>query len=81
VLVFHWPDWLVESDNVFQIHLPDKATGACPDGTIPVYRLWNQRADSNHRYTTSTAIKAQMLAAGYVAEGYGPDAVAMCALP
>jgi hypothetical protein len=72
--------WFQESDNVFQIDLPDKATGACPSGTIPVYRLWNQRADSNHRYTTSAAIKAQMLAAGYLAEGYGADGVAMCAV-
>jgi hypothetical protein len=72
--------WLLESDNAFQINLPDTATGTCPAGTIPVYRLWNQRADSNHRYTTSTAIKAQMLASGFLSEGYGPDGVAMCAI-
>jgi hypothetical protein len=36
--------------------------------------------DSNHRYTTSAAIKADMLAAGYIAEGYGPDGVVMCAV-
>jgi len=72
--------WMFESDNVFQIDLPEKATGTCPAGTIPVYRLWNQRADSNHRYTTSAAIKAQMLAAGYLAEGYGTDGVVMCAV-
>jgi hypothetical protein len=29
---------------------------------------------------TKTSIKAQMLAAGYLAEGYGPDRVVMCAL-
>ena len=40
--------------------LPDPATGACPAGTVPVYRLWNQRADSNHRYTTDPGIKAYM---------------------
>lgn len=73
-------EWLLESDNVFQINLPDTATGACPAGTIPVYRLWNQRPDSSHRYTTSTAIKAQMLASGFRSEGYGPDGVAMCAV-
>lgn len=72
--------WLVETDNVFQINLPDTTTGACPSATVPVYRLWNQRADSNHRYTTSVAIKAQMIAGGYVAEGYGPDGVVMCAV-
>ena len=72
--------WLLESDNVFQINLPDQGTGACPTGTIPVYRLWNQRADSNHRYTTSAATKAQMIAMGYASEGYGPDGVVMCAV-
>jgi hypothetical protein len=73
-------EWLLESDNVFQINLPDTKTGACPSGTVPVYRLWNQLGDSNHRYTTSAAIKAQMLAAGYLEEGYGPDGVVMCAV-
>jgi hypothetical protein len=68
-----------ESSNAFQVDLPDKTTGSCPTGTSPVYRLWNQRADSNHRYTTSATIKAQMLASGYQAEGYG-DGVVMCAL-
>jgi hypothetical protein len=72
-------DWLLESDNVFQIHLPDTATGACPAGTIPVYRLWNRRVDSNHRYTTSVAIRDAMLAVGYVLEGYAGGAV-MCAV-
>jgi hypothetical protein len=35
--------------------------------------------DSNHRYTTDPVVKAQMQAIGYIAEGYGPNAVAMCA--
>ena len=73
-------DWLLESDNAFQINLPDSTTGACPSGTVPVYRLWNRRRDSNHRYTTSVAIKTQMIDSGYLAEGYGPGVV-MCAVP
>jgi hypothetical protein len=72
--------YLYETADAFYIALPDTATGACPTGTIPVYRLWNQRADSNHRYTTDLAIKAQMIASGSVAEGYGPDPVDMCAV-
>jgi len=68
-----------ESPNVFYVALPDTATGACPAGTTPVYRVWNQRADSNHRYTTDRALRDQMLANGYLAEGYGPDQVIMCA--
>ena len=71
--------YVFESPNVFFEALPDTSTGACPGGTAPVYRLWNQRVDSNHRYTSAASIKAQMVAAGYVAEGYGPNAVIMCA--
>ena len=73
--------YVLESSAAFYVGLPDIATGACPPGAAAVYRLWNQRADSNHRYTTDAAVKAQMTAQGYVAEGYGADAVAMCAPP
>jgi hypothetical protein len=74
----NYSDYVEESANIFYVQLPDAATGACPAGASPIYRMWNQRADSNHRYTTDPAIKAAMLAKGYVAEGLGPDAVAMC---
>jgi hypothetical protein len=77
VFVTFSSDWLLESDNVFQIDLPDKATGACPSGTVPIYRLLQI---SNHRYATSLMIRDQMLAAGYVSEGYGADGVGMCAV-
>ena len=43
-----------------------------------MYRLWNQRADSNHRYTADRAQRDAMIARGYAAEGYGPLGVAMC---
>ena len=71
--------YVYEAPNAFYIGLPDTSSGSCPAGTVPVYRLWNQRADSNHRYTASAAIKATMLTRNYVAEGYGTDAVIMCA--
>jgi hypothetical protein len=71
--------WLVEeTDAAFYAALPDPITGACMSSETPVYRLWNGRSDSNHRYTTSTGIRTAMLAKGYIAEGYGPDQVAMC---
>ncbi|MFO1316544.1 MAG: hypothetical protein U1F58_13150 [Burkholderiales bacterium] len=73
--------YVQETAQAFFVALPDPQTGACPAGTTAVYRLWNRRFDSNHRYTASVATKAQMIAQGYVAEGYGPDAVAMCAPP
>lgn len=73
--------WLLESSNVFQVYLPDTTTGACPAGAMPIYRAWNGRTDSNHRYTTSVATQQAMIARGYTAEGYGSPAmpVAMCA--
>lgn len=73
-----FPMLTFESGDAFSIDLPDPITGGCPAGSNPVYRLWNARADSNHRYTTSATVRDQMLAHGYVAEGYGPDSVAMC---
>ena len=75
----NYSGYILETSAAFYVELPNIFTGACPSGTTPVYRLWNYRFDSNHRYTTSQTIKAQMLVRGYIAEGYGPDAVAMCA--
>ena len=74
-----FPTFVFEAPDVMHVALPDTATGDCPAGTVKVYRLWNGRADSNHRYTADPAVKAAMLAKGYVAEGYGPDATIMCA--
>lgn len=70
--------YVFETPAAFYISLPDTSTGACPAGTVPVYRLWNQRFDSNHRFTTDATVKSLMMARGYYAEGYGPDKVAMC---
>jgi hypothetical protein len=74
----NYSGYVLETSAAFYITLPDTFSGACPSGTIPVYRLWNARVDSNHRYTTDLSVKAQMLAIGYIAEGYGPNGVAMC---
>lgn len=72
--------WLLESEDVFQAQLPHAWTGACPVNMKPVYRLFNNRADANHRYTTSLRIRADMFERGWVPEGYGPQAVALCAV-
>jgi hypothetical protein len=75
-----YPMFVLESPNAMYVDLPDPITGACPAGTVAVYRVWNARADTNHRYLTDRALRDQMVASqGYVAEGYGPDAVIMCA--
>ncbi|MEO8135548.1 MAG: VCBS repeat-containing protein [Betaproteobacteria bacterium] len=52
--------------------------GACPVGTVPVYRAYNngfnRQVDSNHRITTSQAGIAAVVARGWVSEG-----IVMCA--
>ena len=73
--------WVLESDDVFRIRLPDLTTGRCAAGTVPVYRVFNNRSDANHRYTTDVSVRQQMIAKGGVPEGYGPDGVTFCANP
>ena len=49
-----------------------RVDGQCAAGTTPVKRAYNNRFavnDSNHRYATSDAIYAQMLADGWSGEG------------
>ena len=75
----NWPaQWALESSNVFRMALPDMMSGACPVGTMSVFRTWNQRADTNHRYTTDPAIQMGMMIHGGMAESYGNPPVVMC---
>jgi hypothetical protein len=75
----NYSGYVLETGSAFFVALPDTATGACPAGTVPVFRLFNNRADANHRYTADPAVQAAMVARGYIAEGYGPNATIMCA--
>ena len=80
VLAFNVPPFVYESGSSFYLPAPDMQGGACPPGLIPVYRLYNNKPSlTNHRYTTDLVVKAQMVAKGYIAEGYGPNRVMMCA--
>jgi len=74
-----FPDWKLEDDKLFNSMLPD-ATGACPAGTIPVYRLYNNGMGGapNHRFVTSLAERQNMISKGFIAEGNGIG-VGMCA--
>jgi hypothetical protein len=75
-----FPFFVLEDSEVMFMPLPVAATGTCPADTTPVYRVWNGRADTNHRYTTSPVTRDAMIASGWIAEGYGPDGVAMCSV-
>jgi len=73
-------DWILETEVAFELPTPETLTGTCPANTVPVYRLWNGRADSNHRYTTDLATRDAMIARDWTPEGHGPDGVALCAV-
>ena len=63
------PDWQFEK-IAFYVHRYDG--GACPAGTIPVYRIYNngQTGAPNHRFTTNLALYGNFVnTQGWAAEG------------
>ena len=52
----------------FKVKLP--SGGVCPAGSLPLYRLYNNGMSGapNHRYTTSLAIRSQMIGQGWTPE-------------
>jgi Repeat of unknown function (DUF5648) len=65
------PNWELEGP-VFDTPLP-AADGSCPEASIPIYRMYNNGMGGapNHRFTTDVNVRAQLLAAGWIAEGAG----------
>jgi hypothetical protein len=63
--------WMYEGE-VFALLLPD-AGGACAGDMVALYRLYNGGLAGvpNHRYTTNPAVRGEMLAQAWVAEGAG----------
>lgn len=77
-----FPQFVYETNDAMRANVPDVITGACfAPASVPVYRVWDKRTDTNHRYMTSREVRDAMVAKGWVPEGYGPDAVAMCVVP
>lgn len=79
-----YPFMTQETAAAFYIALPatdGPNAGGCPPANIAVYRVFNNRADGNHRYTVDRSVRDAMVASGGIAEGYGNDAVIMCAPP
>ena len=71
------PTFVLEDPAFMQMYLPNG--GICPAATTPIYRVFSNRPDANHRYMTDRAVRDQMVAKGWLAEGDGPDLVVMCA--
>jgi serine protease len=64
------PDWSYEG-IVYYAKLP--INGACPAGTTPVYRAYNNRPDANHRFSTQMSVMRELTAQKWIFEG-----IAMC---
>lgn len=77
-VIAHWPGtWNLENPAVFYVLLPD-VNGMCPNGSLPVYRFFNNRNDANHRYSIDLTVRRAMLNRQWAAEGLGPNGVAFC---
>lgn len=70
--------WQLESSNAF--YMMASPTGACPTGTVPLYRLYNNGKSGapNHRYTVYPTVRSTMIATGWIPEGNGVDGVFAC---
>ena len=61
--------WLFEGNAMWAI-VP--TAGACPAGTVPVWRLYNDRyaeLDSNHRFVVDNELYRSMISRGWIGEG------------
>jgi hypothetical protein len=61
------------------MHIGLPVAGICPGNASNVYCVFCNRPDANHRYMTDRAVRDDMVAKGWLAEGDGPDLAVMCA--
>jgi uncharacterized delta-60 repeat protein len=73
--------WMLESKEAFRLGIPDAGTGSCEGGQVPVYRLLAPRRDFAHRFITDPKVRDAAIRQGWIAEGYGPQKVALCGAP
>jgi hypothetical protein len=69
--------WTLERAAAFYV-LPPDATGACPAGTLAVYRFFDNRQDANQRHTVDLSVRRAMLNRAWVPQGIGPNNVILC---
>lgn len=72
--------WVYETPELFGAKLPSQVDGACPANSVPLYRLYNNKPDVNHRYMVLRDAQWETLRAlyGWIPEGYGTNATIMC---
>ena len=71
--------WVLES-SAFYYLMPTDATGNCPAGTAPLFRLYNNGMGGapNHRLTGDIATRNLMITLGWIPEGNGPLIIFAC---
>ncbi len=72
------PGFLLESPN-FTARMTPPQDGACPAGTVSVFRVQRGTTVANYRYTTDPSTRDPMNASGGLGEAGAPAVVAMCA--
>lgn len=83
-VIAKWPSqWILETTDAFAVANDANNGGGCQSGSKSLYRVYNNRPDANHRYTTSTQTRDSMIAQGWIPEGAAAspasrDFVAMC---
>src|SRR5215470_9692721 len=64
-VISNWPGvWNLETPAAFYVLMPG-ADGACPSGSVPVYRTFNGRNDANWRHTIDLTAQRTMLNRGW----------------
>ncbi|MEP7182424.1 MAG: hypothetical protein ABI886_09570 [Betaproteobacteria bacterium] len=66
----HWSyAWQLETLSAFYVTPINPAISGCPPSTLPLFRLYNNKPDVNHRYTPDFAIRNLMVFKGWLYEG------------
>ena len=69
--------WMLETPAAFYVEVPDPA-GNCRDGTLPVYRFFDNRRDANQRFTMDLSVTRAMINKAWVPDGGGRNGAAFC---
>lgn len=78
-----FPDsWFLETKDAFRA-MALQSDGTCAPGLQPIFRLYNNRPDVNHRYSDQVGVYNQMVAQEWIPEGNGdgPRPVIFCMPP
>jgi serine protease len=71
--------WQLQSNAAFWVEVPQNG-GACREGTLPVYRFFNNRRDANYRHTIDLSVRRAMQNRVWVPSGIGANGVSFCSL-